>query len=391
MNSLQKPIERIEALTGKEFFKPKNKEILNQVFYKFKNWAKNKKIIIVGGTNGKGEVCYYLEKILNDNGRKTALFTSPHLHKINERFRYNSKVLPSNKISQSLDSYEKRFPKNNIQLSFFELIFWVFLEQAKKFNSEYLILEVGLGGRLDVTNIIDPNVSIITNISRDHTEVLGSRYEQILKEKLGITRNNVPLICGVELNYLKDIIKNDSVKRGFEVTFIKNEKNFYLKNFSTAKTAISKLNELYNTYLCISTNNGDLEKVDPRRITYKKNKASIEFLGSHNLDGHRAVLRSELMKDDSYDLIIMSFSNRPKEEISNILNLYRNNGHKFVINGREFFKSCPIEKLEGIISQTKYKDIKILKKTTDFFTTFEKNQNVLWIGSYYSHDCLNEL
>ena len=72
-----------------------------------------------------------------------------------------------------------------------------------------------MGGRLDVTNIIDPHVSIITNISRDHTEVLGSRYEQILKEKLGITRNNVPLICGVELNYLKDIIKNDSVKEAF--------------------------------------------------------------------------------------------------------------------------------------------------------------------------------
>ncbi|MAW06744.1 MAG: hypothetical protein CME61_00515 [Halobacteriovoraceae bacterium] len=391
MNSPIKPIERIEKLTGKEFFRPQGKDLLAQIFYDFRNWAKNKKVIIVGGTNGKGEVCYYLEKILIDNGKSTALFTSPHLHKINERFRFNSELLPSEKIQQNLDSFEKKYPGNHIQLSFFELIFWIFLNQAKFLNSEYLILEVGLGGRLDVTNMIDPDISIITNISRDHTEILGNRYDQILKEKLGITRSKVPLICGVELNYLKNKVKIDSRKRNFDVTFVNKAKNFHLKNISTARTAIDKLNEYYSTCLEITKNFNEPAKIDPRRLTIKKENACVDFLGSHNLDGHRAVLKSDLEIKDKYDLIIMNFSNRPENEISNILSLYINNGYDFVINGRKFFKSCPLEKLEGIITRKKHKDIKILKDTTDFLSTFNKNYNVLWIGSYYSHDCLNEL
>jgi dihydrofolate synthase/folylpolyglutamate synthase len=158
------------------------------------NPHKQFKSIHIAGTNGKGSTSHMLASIFQEAGYKTGLYTSPHLKDFRERIRINGKMIRKNCVINFIKRNRKFILQNN--LSFFELSVGMAFEYFAKKNVDIAIIETGLGGRLDSTNIITPELSIITNISLDHTHLLGDNFKKIAFEKGGIIKKNIPVILG---------------------------------------------------------------------------------------------------------------------------------------------------------------------------------------------------
>ncbi len=158
------------------------------------NFLRPKKIITVAGTNGKGSVVSILESILITQGFRVGSYTSPHMHKYNERIKVNCIPVSDNKIIEAFEKIES--VRCNELLTYFEFGTLAALDILSNSYIDYLILEVGLGGRLDAVNVIDPDGSIITNIGLDHMDWLGDNREKIGYEKAGIMRHSIPTVYG---------------------------------------------------------------------------------------------------------------------------------------------------------------------------------------------------
>jgi len=152
------------------------------------------KSIHIAGTNGKGSTAHMMASVIQTAGYKTGLYTSPHLLDFRERIKVNGLKISKDEVVEFISVYKKYFEDE--KLSFFEmtvgLAFWYF----KKKQVEYGIIEVGLGGRLDATNIIAPVLSVITNIGLDHTQFLGNTHADIAREKAGIIKSKTPVVIG---------------------------------------------------------------------------------------------------------------------------------------------------------------------------------------------------
>lgn len=155
---------------------------------------RNYRTIHVGGTNGKGSCSHTIAAILQNVGYKVGLYTSPHLVDFRERIRINGEMIPEEYVVKFVDE-EKHFFEP-LQPSFFELTTAMAFKYFAEMNVDIALIEVGLGGRLDCTNIITPDLCIITNISLDHTQLLGDSTEKIAREKAGIIKRGVPIVIG---------------------------------------------------------------------------------------------------------------------------------------------------------------------------------------------------
>ncbi len=150
------------------------------------------KCIHVAGTNGKGSSSHMIASVLQEAGYKTGLYTSPHLIDFRERIKINGKMIPKNYIVEFVENYKEEFEK--IEPSFFEWTVGLAFDYFAKEEVDVAVIEVGLGGRLDSTNVITPKVSLITNISYDHMNLLGDTLEKIAAEKAGIIKARVPVV-----------------------------------------------------------------------------------------------------------------------------------------------------------------------------------------------------
>ena len=175
------------------------------------------KSIHIAGTNGKGSCSHTLAAILQNDGYKVGLYTSPHIMDFRERIKINGECISKEYVIEFVNQEKNLFEK--IHPSFFEvttaLAFKYFAEQ----HVDYAIIEVGLGGRLDYTNIITPILSIITNISFDHTNFLGNTLEKIAKEKAGIIKQNIPVIIGETTNETKPVFKTCAESMNAEIIY----------------------------------------------------------------------------------------------------------------------------------------------------------------------------
>lgn len=152
------------------------------------------KSIHVAGTNGKGSVSHFLASILQEAGYKVGLYTSPHLVDFRERVRINGEMIPQQAVVDFVDGHREMFDRLN--LSFFEMTVGLAFDYFAKEKVDIAVIEVGMGGRLDSTNVITPLLSIITNIGLDHTQFLGHTLEAIAGEKAGIIKDHVPVVIG---------------------------------------------------------------------------------------------------------------------------------------------------------------------------------------------------
>ena len=158
------------------------------------NPEKRFRSIHVAGTNGKGSVSHFLASILQEAGYKVGLYTSPHLVDFRERIRINGDMIPEQAVTDFVESHRLMF--NDLGLSFFEMTVGLAFDYFAREKVDIAVVEVGMGGRLDSTNVITPLLSIITNIGLDHTQFLGDTLEKIAGEKAGIIKDSVPVVIG---------------------------------------------------------------------------------------------------------------------------------------------------------------------------------------------------
>ena len=192
------------------------------------------KTVHVAGTNGKGSVCHILASILQSSGYKTGLYTSPHLLDFRERIKVDGEMVS--------EKFVVDFTKNNINLfeqikpSFFEMTAFMAFEYFALQKVDIAIIEVGLGGRLDTTNVITPEISVITNIGMDHTQFLGNTLEEIAREKAGIIKNNIPVVIGETQEVINAVFKSTAKKYNSKIFFADQEYSvaYFMKNLDNS-------------------------------------------------------------------------------------------------------------------------------------------------------------
>ena len=166
-----------------------------------KNPHHNFKSVHVGGTNGKGSTCHMIASVLQNSGYKVGLYTSPHLKDFRERIRINGNKISKKNVVNFVQENRSFLELN--KLSFFEMTVGMAFDFFSEEQVDIAIIEVGLGGRLDSTNVIMPLLSVITNIGMDHTQFLGDTLQKIAFEKAGIIKCNTPVVIG---QFQEDIV-----------------------------------------------------------------------------------------------------------------------------------------------------------------------------------------
>jgi dihydrofolate synthase/folylpolyglutamate synthase len=158
------------------------------------NPQKKIKTIHVAGSNGKGSTSAFLASMLTEFGYKTGLYTSPHFIRFNERIKIGNEEIPDDFVAGFVEKHEKK--TDELKLTFFEVTTAIAFEYFESEKVDYAVIETGLGGRLDATNVLDPIAVVITSISLEHTSILGETLDKIASEKAGIIKNNVPVFTG---------------------------------------------------------------------------------------------------------------------------------------------------------------------------------------------------
>lgn len=181
------------------------------------NPHKKLRCIHVAGTNGKGSTSHMLASVLQEAGYKVGLYTSPHLKDFRERIKINGEDIPEEFVCQFINENKLFFESNDI--SFFEMSVGLALDYFSQEKVDFAIIEVGMGGRLDATNIITPLVSIITNIGFDHTQFLGNTIKAIAGEKAGIIKPAIPVVIGEYTVETKIIFKTKAQENKSEIYF----------------------------------------------------------------------------------------------------------------------------------------------------------------------------
>lgn len=185
--------------------------------------------IHIAGTNGKGSTANMLASVFQQAGYKTGLYTSPHLVDFRERIRVNGEMLSQEYVVSFVEQYSQKFIK--IQPSFFEITFAMAIDYFHQQEVDIVIMETGMGGRLDSTNVVNSILSIITNIGLDHTAFLGNTLKKIAGEKAGIIKNNIPVLIGEKQAEISDVFESKAVEKDAPI--------FWAENMAEINTSIS--------------------------------------------------------------------------------------------------------------------------------------------------------
>jgi dihydrofolate synthase/folylpolyglutamate synthase len=327
------------------------------------------KIVTVAGTNGKGTTSRLIAHTIAAQ-YKVSLFTSPHIISISERFWINNHFIDKERLLFLFEKNLKDLRDKSIHLSFFEFLFFTFYREVSSEGSDYIVLEVGLGGRYDATNCIDTDIAILTSISRDHIEYFGNSYKKILFEKIGIARKNKPLLTSLRLNYLKNQLELHRKTIGFEHYCI--EAHADDDFLDTNKLLASKCLELLDI---------KQDLVEVSQIRYFGD-SQYHLYGSHNLDAVRKLVlylkqNYYTNTDKFFDVIYLSFSQREKIEIEGMISLFAQLNSKIILLDFDHYKSL---KAEDLMEIAKTNGLEFATKDKH---ELQKNQKVLVSGSNY--------
>ena len=355
------------------------------------------KCIHVGGTNGKGSVCRFLQSILSNSGYKTGLYTSPHIQRFSERFIIDGKEISDSDVILLVKKIkpivEKMIKKENTP-TFFEIITAMAFLYFKEKNVDLAVIEVGLGGRFDATNIVKPIVTVITNVTLEHQDILGHKIEDIAFEKAGIIKNKIPIITASKNPALK-VIKKVAYERNAPITIIDanswkktkveldwqeflitgslkeyNVKTTLLgehqgENIALSIAAIEKL-QMSGVYITDDAITKGIEKaVNPGRMEVLGFKPLIILDGAHNIAGISS-LKNTLEDDFVFNkliLVIGILSDKNVKEMLEIIALFAD----IVITTKSQNKrETEPNKLKDILEKLNFKKQIIVKeKVTD--------------------------
>ena len=215
--------------------------------------------IHIAGTNGKGSVSHLLASILQEAGYKTGLYTSPHLKDFRERIRLNGEVIAQDKVTEFVSLNQKVF--GSLKPSFFEMTVGMAFDFFAAGQVDFAVLETGMGGRLDSTNVCNPLVSVITNIGQDHQQFLGNEPEEIAREKAGIIKNRIPLVVGKKQAGIASVFEEVAKEKHAAVYYA--DEHFDLRKVHTTDKSSQLFDVWYNGELF-------LEKMDsPLMASYQ--------------------------------------------------------------------------------------------------------------------------
>jgi len=237
-----------------------NNEKLKKIYELLGEPCKNKKIIHIAGTNGKGSTATFLENIFFAGGYSVAKFTSPHILKFNERILINKKMISDEDVVKYYEVVMDILEKNSLQINFFEITTFMALLYFEEKNPDFIFLETGLGGRYDATNVVNSTIAVITNVSFDHVSLLGNSLDKIADRKAGIIKNRQLCIYAQNLPELENAVKKETDN---SINVLKKYDNFQVELDTQNYKTIVKILE-----------NENLDKFE--NIEDKKNKSKLK-------------------------------------------------------------------------------------------------------------------
>lgn len=343
---------------------------------------KNYKVIHVGGTNGKGSVCRFLQSILILNGYKVGVYLSPHLQRFSERFIIDNSEISNKDVVMLIEKIKpiiEEMTKNDNTPTFFEIVTAMAFKYFKDEKVDFAVIEVGLGGRYDATNIVDSISTVITNVSLEHQDILGKTIEEIAYQKAGIIKNGVPLITAAKSKALEEI-KKVAVEKKSSITVIDN--GFWkkicggvdwqefqirgsLKDYNV-KTSLGGIFQGENIAITIAaietlqmngvyiTDNSIIDGIEntinPGRMEIVGFEPLILLDGAHNIDAI-SFLKTTIEKDFVYKKLILVIGILSDKNILEMLNIITPIADSIIVTKSHSNRACNPTKLKEMIGK----------------------------------------
>ncbi len=343
------------------------------------------KIIHVAGTNGKGSTCAMIASVLTSMGYKVGLYTSPHIVSFTERIRIGGGPISEEDVETLTELFQPEIIK--LRATFFEATTAMMFKYFADSKVDFAVIETGLGGRLDSTNIVDPLISIITGINFDHTEVLGDTLEKIAFEKAGIIKPNKPAVVNVQSDSLKKVFRTAGLRKGSDVFFV-DENSMYadalmnidnsilnasvfgiaypqlkiglggehqIQNSLTALTALYLLNHadieidrkaIYQGLDCITNNTGHRGRLE---IISRDPFVIVDV--AHNPDGINAVMKSLAVLNERKGVLL--FAAMRDKDARSMLNSLRERFGTVILTSLRSGRSMNVEELKKLSDSIK--------------------------------------
>ncbi len=332
---------------------------------------KNLKYIHIAGTNGKGTTADFIAQSLESLGKKVGLYSSPHVFYYTERFQINGNQITLNQINAYLKIIKAK--TKTISLTEFEILTLIAFLYFKDNNPDYIVMETGLGGRLDATNVIDPIITVITTISFDHQAILGETLKEIANEKLGIMKPNIPIVTFEHEPEINNLFQEKAKQLNSPLYFIRPTHDYYLSNNKLlADKTISLLGYTTSQTQTKTRLIGRMQIISDSPLIIAEaahNKEGIEKLSNY--------IKANKLKTD----ILFSVSQKPKEDILSMAQTLSTVADKLYITEYDFYKALPLPELIKITK--KIHNVKILPKNKASKLIRSTKNNLIITGSIY--------
>jgi dihydrofolate synthase/folylpolyglutamate synthase len=385
------------------------------------NPQSNVKIIHVAGSNGKGSVCKFIAGILQKAGYRVGVYTSPHLERFSERIVVNNEEISQEDIVSLVEKIkpivEEMIGDNNAP-TFFEIVTAMAFQFFSDCNVDFAVVEVGLGGRFDATNVVTPVVSVITDISLEHRQQLGEDIESIAFEKAGIIKENIPVVTAAKYA-AKDVVEKIAEEKNAEAVIVDRKcwkrrfcsmsrQGFQVKglfNDYTVETsilgeyqgenialAVAALEQLQIAGVCCFTVNDVVEGVksafNPGRMEIMCENPVVLLDGAHNPAGME-MLKESLEKDFEYRRLIVVLGVLMDKDIESMLSAILPVSDVTIVTKSNNPRSCPPSVLKDKIRNLGYKKILVVEdsisKAVDLAMSMADKKDVICVtGSLFT-------
>lgn len=346
----------------------------------FGNPQERLKVVHIGGTNGKGSTAAFLTSVLSAQGYRVGLFTSPHLEDFRERIRIGQALIPPEKVVQLTDRIKNKLSAAGslLPLTFFEFVTAMALLYFAEEEVDLAVLEVGMGGRLDATNVVDPALAIITNVSLDHCQHLGNSLEEIAGEKLGIVKPGRPLVCGIEEQELRELVQAHCRRLGSSLFTLGTEfavvagpeGGFHYQgqfsSYSDLRLGLAGPHQITNAALCLAAceilsqsgwpvkeeaiRAGLLHVQWPGRLELFPGSPAVLLDCAHNPAGAMA-LRNALLKEYAYEDLILVLGIMADKDWPEMLSVLAPLAKEVIVTAPKLARSCPPHLLASEVSK----------------------------------------
>jgi len=381
---------------------------IRPVYEKLINSPLAEKIILVGGTNGKGSTVEYLSELLRDKNKRVGTYTSPHLFSFNERIRINGKECSDSSILNSFMTVERA--RESIPLTYFEFSTLAAIQIFSESELDVVILEVGLGGRLDAVNVVEPDISILTNVELDHQDWLGNNREVIGKEKADIFREGKPAVLAqknLPKSVFQEAIRKEAVLYtlntdfGYEIDeiadnwsyfFSKDDKNLTISKINLTNLSVESASAALTTFILLGEEfNEDLKKVIEKtnlkgRCELIKNKFLLDV--SHNPAAVQNLKHFIRRNFKTRNRIVAVFGVMSDKDVLGMVEPIKKIVSRWYVTSPEIGRAMKTSKLTSLLRESTDSEIIEVDRVKDAvhraFKDSSEETLILVLGSFYT-------